>query len=262
VAGNSGQPGRTVTSKTVAILSAFAAGGAHTTSELARQINLPVSTVHRLVKELARAQALERDADLKYRPSRRLRSLIGEEAGATLQERAPFVVDDLAAALHRTVRLGVLQELEIAYITKPPGPAPTTSFSKAARVPAHATAMGKALLAYAHPLTLQIIFCQLTRYTAQTQTTVAELTDALRRIRIRGFATADRELDPSTRAVGVPVFDTGGVAIAAIDVEVDSLERSALEVVLPALTTAARCLGREIAPGGTSARPAHLPAAR
>ncbi len=263
VAGNSGQPGRTVTSKTVAILSAFTVGGALTTSELARQTNLPVSTVHRHVKELARAQALERDADCKYRPSLSLRSLIEEKADATLEERAPFVVDDLATALRRTVRLGVLHQLEIAYITKQPGSAPTTSFSKAARVPAHATAMGKALLAYARPLSLQIVSCQLTRYTPQTLTTVTELTDALHRIRVRGFATADRELDPSTRAVGVPVFDTGGAAVAGIDVQVDNLERSALEEVLPALTTAARCLGREIAPpGGSFARPAHLPAAR
>jgi DNA-binding IclR family transcriptional regulator len=263
VAGNSGERGRSVTSKTVAILSAFTVGGALTTSELARQTNLPVSTVHRLVSELARAQALERDANLKYRPSPGLRSLIGEEADATLQERAPFVVDDLAMALGGTVRLGVLHELEIAYIMKRSGPAPTTSFSKAARVPAHATAMGKALLAYAPPLSLQIIYCQLTRYTPRTLATVAELTDDLQRIRVRGFATADRELDASTCAVGVPVFDTGGAAIAGIDVQVDNLERSALEAVLPALTTAARCLGREIAPpAGTSARPAHLPAAR
>jgi DNA-binding IclR family transcriptional regulator len=263
VAGNSGQPGRTVTSKIVAILSAFTVGRALTLTELAHQTNLPVSTVYRLVSELARAQALERDADLRYRPSPGLRSLIGGKADATLQERAPFVVDDLATALRRTVRLGVPHQLEIAYITKQPGTAPTTTFSKAARVPAHATAMGKALLAYASPLSLQIIFCQLTRYTPQTLTTVAGLTDALHRIRVRGFATADRELDPSTCAVGVPVFDTGGAAIAGIDVQVDNLERSALEEVLPALTTAARCLGREIAPpGGTSARPAHLPTAR
>ncbi len=53
MAGNSGQPGRTVASKIVAILSAFTVGGALTASELARQTNLPVSTVHRLVRELA-----------------------------------------------------------------------------------------------------------------------------------------------------------------------------------------------------------------
>jgi hypothetical protein len=78
VAGNSGQPGRTVTSKIVSILCAFPVGRAFTLSELARQTNLPVSTVHRLVSELARAQALERDAGLKYRPSPGLRNLIGE----------------------------------------------------------------------------------------------------------------------------------------------------------------------------------------
>jgi len=263
VAGNSGQPGRTVTSRTVAILSAFTSGGAYTATELARQTGLPVATVHRLANELARAEALQRDADLKYRPSPGLRSLMSDEACATLQGRAPFVVDDLATALCTTVRLGMLHELEIAYITKRAGPAPTTLFSKAARVPAHATAMGKALIAYAPPSILQIIFRQLTSYTPRTLTTVAELTDALHRIRVRGFATADRELDPNTCAVGVPVFDTGGASIAGIDVQVDNLERSALEEVLPALITAARSLGREIAPpDGIFARPAHLPTAR
>jgi DNA-binding IclR family transcriptional regulator len=262
VAGNSGQPGRSVTSKTVAILSAFTRGGAHTTTELARQTGLPVSTVHRLANELTRAQALERDTDLKYRLGPSLRSLMSDQAVATLQGRAPFIVHDLATALRGTVRLGVLHELAVAYITKLPGPAPTTSFSKAARVPAHATAMGKALLAYASSSVLQMIFSQLTRYTPHTLTSVAELADTLQRIRHRGFATADRELDPSSCAVGVPVFDTGGAAIAAIDVQVDNLERSALEDVLPALTTAARCLGREIAPPTVApARPAHLPAA-
>jgi DNA-binding IclR family transcriptional regulator len=250
-------------SRTVAVLSAFTPGGAFTTTELARQTGLPVATVHRLVKELTRAEALQRDPDLKYRPSPNLRSLMSDETCVTLQGRAPFIVEDLATALRTTVHLGMLHELEIAYITKRPGPAPTTLFCKAARVPAHATAMGKALLAYVHPSILQIIFGQLTSYTPRTLATVAELTDALHRIRVRGFATADGELDPSTCAVGVPVFDTGGAAIAGIDVQVDNLERSALEGVLPALITAARCLGREIAPpGGTSDRPAHLPAAR
>jgi IclR family transcriptional regulator, acetate operon repressor len=260
VSGNSNEPGRTVTSKTVAILSAFTVGGPLTLTELAHQTNIPVSTVYRHVRELARVQALERDADHRYSPSPGLRSLIGGDATATLRGRAPLVVDDLATALRSTVRLGVLDGMEIAYITKQPGSTPTTSFSKAARVPAHATALGKAVLAYTPATIRQVISCQLTRYTPQTLTTVGELIDALHRIRVRGFATVDRELDPSACAVGVPVFGTGGAAIAAIDVQVDNLEHSALEAVLPALITAARCLGREIAPPGpTSARPTHVP---
>jgi DNA-binding IclR family transcriptional regulator len=261
VSGNSNEPGRTVTSKTVAILSAFTVGGALTLSELAHQTDIPVSTVYRHVRELARVQVLERGADRRYSPSPGLRSLIGGEATATLRGRAPLVVDDLAKALGRTVRLGVLDEMDIAYIMKQPGSTPTTSFSKFARVPAHATALGKAMLAYTPATIRQVIFCQLTRYTPQTLTTVGELIDALHRIRVRGFATVDRELDTSTCAVGVPVFGTGGAAIAGIDVQVDNLERSALEEVLPALITAARCLGREITPPGrTSARPTHVPA--
>ena len=83
VAGNSNEPGRTVTSKTVAILSAFTVGGALTLSELAHQTDIPVSTVYRHVRELARVQVLERGADRRYSPSPGLRSLIGGEANAS-----------------------------------------------------------------------------------------------------------------------------------------------------------------------------------
>ena len=49
MAGNSGDPGRTVASKVAVILAAFTAGAEHTLSQIAHQTSLPVSTVHRLL---------------------------------------------------------------------------------------------------------------------------------------------------------------------------------------------------------------------
>ena len=66
----------------------------------------------------------------------------------TLRERAPFVVEDLAASLHTTARLGVVDGLEVAYVEKKPGPEPGTLFPNPARLPLHATAVGKVLLAF------------------------------------------------------------------------------------------------------------------
>ena len=53
MAGNSAEPGRSVTSKVVAILLTFHDGNEHSLTEIARLTCLPVSTAHRLVTELA-----------------------------------------------------------------------------------------------------------------------------------------------------------------------------------------------------------------
>ena len=68
MAGNSNEPGRTVTSKLAAILVAFANGRDFTLSELAMHTNLAMSTVHRLLNDLVRTSLLERPDGITYRP--------------------------------------------------------------------------------------------------------------------------------------------------------------------------------------------------
>ena len=148
MAGNSNEPGRTVTSKLAAILVAFTNGRDYTLSELAMQTNLAVSTVHRLLSDLVRTSLIERPDGCTYRPGPTLRELPYVVKPPTLRERAPFVVEDLAASLHTTARLGIVDGLEVAYVEKKPGPEPGTLFPNPARLPLHATAIGKVLLAF------------------------------------------------------------------------------------------------------------------
>ena len=149
MAGNSGEPGRTVTSKLAAILVAFANGRDFTLSELAMHTNLAISTVHRLLTDLVRTSLLERPDGITYRPGPALHEMLPYvTAPPTLRERAPFVVEDLAMSLRATARFGIVDGLEVGYIEKAPRPEPGTLFPNAARLPLHATAMGKALLAF------------------------------------------------------------------------------------------------------------------
>ncbi len=67
MAGNSTDPGRSVTSKVTAILLAFADGGVHTLTEIAAIANLPTSTAHRLASELVAWRLLERTEERSYR---------------------------------------------------------------------------------------------------------------------------------------------------------------------------------------------------
>lgn len=256
MAGNSGEPGRTVTSKLAAILIAFTNGRDFTLSELAMHTNLAISTVHRLLNDLVRTSLLERPDGITYRPGPGLRELLPYVAGApTVHERAPFVVEDLATALRATVRCGVVDGLEVGYVDKKPRSEPGTLFPNAARLPLHATAMGKALLAFGpRPLTRLLHGCGLTRYTARTLTCPIALEHELQKARAHGFAVADGELVPGEAAVAVPVFDVHGRVVAALEVEVAHPARDAVELVLPALVTAARCLRREVVPHAERAR--------
>ena len=144
--------GRTVISKAAVILMTYLNGDVHTLTEIATATGLPLSTAHRLVRELAAWKILERTDDGDYCVGLPLR-LIGGAAGATtsLEERACMVLQDLSQALDADVRLGVLGDRDVTYIEKARGRRPVTSFAQHATVPAHATAMGKALLAFSAP---------------------------------------------------------------------------------------------------------------
>ncbi len=255
MAGNSGEPGRTVTSKLAAILTAFTTGRDHTLSELAMLTDLPVSTVHRLLNDLVRTRLLERVDGCTYRPGATLRDLPSVVRRPTLRARAPFVVEDLATSLDTTARLGVVDGLEVAYVEKSRSQ-PGTLFPNPARLPLHASAMGIALLAFGPRWLVRLVSVgDLPRYTPRTVACPRELEHALARARARGVALADREPHLGGSAVAAPVFDTQGRAVAAIEVNVVGPGPEAVERAVPALLVAARCLHRELAPRERLRRP-------
>jgi IclR family acetate operon transcriptional repressor len=259
MAGNSGEPGRTVTSKLAAILTAFTSGRDYTLSELAMQTNLAVSTVHRLLNDLVGTSLLERPDGCTYRPGPILHGLTYEMRPPTLRGRAPFVVEDLSLALHVTARLGVVDGVEVAYVEKKAGLQPGTLFPNPARLPLHATAMGKALLAFGSRSLVRLVSGgDLTRYTPRTLSCATELECAVHRVRTHGFALSEGELDPTISSLAVPVFDAWGRAVAAVEVDVAG-GPEAVELALPTLLTAARCLRRELVPAELRRRPV-LPA--
>jgi DNA-binding IclR family transcriptional regulator len=66
VAGKGSEPRRSVTSKVVAIIRSFGYGRSLTITEVAHVANLPLSTTHRLVHELAAWGILDRGDDARY----------------------------------------------------------------------------------------------------------------------------------------------------------------------------------------------------
>jgi DNA-binding IclR family transcriptional regulator len=145
------------------------------------------------------------------------------------------------------VRLGVLDGLQVAYAEKIVGHRPVSSFSISPPLPAHATAMGKALLAFSPPrLVDTLIESGLERYTPYTLTTGDRLRRALAVTRLTRVALCRWEMELGMAAIAVPIFGGGGMVVAALELRVRDL-RTDLNAMQPALIVAARCLSRELA---------------
>ena len=146
----------------------------------------------------------------------------------TLRERAPFIVDNLCEATRTTARLGVLDDLEVAYIERLPGyRAGRYVLKEAARLPVHATALGKALLAFAPSQVVRMVLTPSLQ--AYTRTATLTTQSNCHRGGLRGVT---RHGDKLRGAPGRPL--RGGRAspahadgrYAAVGVEVADLERA------------------------------------
>src|SRR4051794_15998293 len=176
---------------------------------------------------------------------------IADSCPPALRERAPCVLEDLSRVTRCRVRLGVLQDLEAAYIEKLPGPRPVSSFMPAATLPLHATALGRALLAFAPASIVEMTILRgLRAYTPHTVTAPDRFRRALGVVRTTRVAVTRFELEATTCGIAVPVFGPGGELVAAIELTVPDLGRE-VQPVIASLSIAARSLSRELS-GGTA----------
>ena len=233
--------GRSVISKVVALLDAFSPAAPELSlNELAALTGLPVSTTYRLASELVTWGGLERVEGGGYRIGLRLWE-IGSLAprGETLREVALPYMHDLYEATHENVHLAVLDGTEALYVEKLSGRrAMPVRTRRGGRLPLHATAVGKVLLAYGpESLFLEAVAAGLHRYTAHTIIAPGHLRRALTEIRRTGIAYAREELTVGTLSVASAILDADGGPLAALSVTLRS-GRGDLRRLGPAVHTA------------------------
>src|ERR671921_2256518 len=153
MAGRRSAPGRSVTSRALAVLDAFDATAPRLTlSEIAELSGTPMTTAHRLLGELTEWGALVRRTDGRYEVGRKLWDL-GLLAPVQLELRqvaAPFLLD-VHTTIRDTVHLAVRDGLSALYVDRISGRDSVPIVSQiGTRLPLHATGVGKVLLAAAH----------------------------------------------------------------------------------------------------------------
>jgi len=246
------QPGRSVTSKVLALLAAFSpADPALTLSELARRAGLPVPTAHRRVAELVSWGALERGADGRYRIGLRLWE-VGSLAprGLGLRELALPVMEDLYEVTHENVQLAVRQDLELVFVERIAGRHAVPVLTRVGgRFALHATGVGLVLLAHAPvPVQEQVLGAALERYTERTVTDPAALRRQLAGVRRAGYAVSDRQVTMDALSVAAPITGPEGV-MAAISLVV-AYDRADPVALAPLVQAAGRAISRAVARPG------------
>lgn len=184
-------------------------------SELARDLGMHKSTASRLLATLERRGLVRRIGD-RFAPGPELARLGSLAArGIDLLPAARPILARLADETRETVNLAVRQDdlaLNVHQVAASHFVGLTDWTGRT--TPLHATANGKALLAWgagAVPPSREAL-------TDRTIVTGAELQKELERTRRRGWAQAVAELEEGLNSVGAPIFDAASSCVAAVSV--------------------------------------------
>lgn len=249
MAGNAQRQGVTVASRVLSLLGAFDAEHTHLTlSDLARRAGLPLATAHRLVGELVGWGALVRTAAGSYEIGLRIWDLgLLAPVPARLRQAASPFLQDLYGATLATVHFAVRDGDQALYLDRLSGSESLQLVSRVgARLPLHATGVGKVLLAYAPEDVVAHVLANLTRVTRYTITEPDLLEAQLRSVRSEGFAETREEMSLGACSLAVPVRSRDGEVVAALGLTVSSLDRNIPQLVA-ALSVAANGIRRSIA---------------
>jgi len=199
------------------------------TSEIAKAIGIHKSTVSRILASMEQGYFVERESQSRrYVLGKRFLQLAGKVfQRMDLSQVAREPLRELAMQTKRNSNLAVLSDTSLVFIRQFEIPlmlrngAPDVRREMGDIAPVHATAIGKAVLAWLSEARVRYILAtaELTGYTRKTITDPEQLIRQLAEIRMRGFAVEEGELTATTRCVAAPVFNyaedvIGGVSVS------------------------------------------------
>ena len=190
-------------------------------AELSKRVGLHNSTTFHLVKTMVQLGYVSQLADSrKYRIGRRMFTLA---AGALdeieLVSVATPILEKLTSATGEYSHFAIRSGEQIVVVAKTAGTGIFQMVDRTGAVrPAHATALGKVLLAALSPSQLEryLETCELRKFTAKTIVEREALLREIEEVRRKGLAFDDGEFDPEARCVAVPVRDFTGRVAGAI----------------------------------------------
>lgn len=192
--------------------------------EISKQLNMGLSTVHRILATLkSRNYIIQNPKTAKYRLGIKLFEL-GCEVQSTknlIKMVRPYL-RELSRITNETANLAILEDKEVIYLdTIESSETLRTEIRQGTRTPAHCTALGKCLLAFLTDSDFEQLYRrdeQITSLTPQSISSWSELKRELNKVKEQGYALDLEEYKIGIHCVGVPIFNGKGEAIAAISI--------------------------------------------
>jgi DNA-binding IclR family transcriptional regulator len=224
-----------------------------TIRDLVLQLKLPRTTVYRILNSLQVHDMVRRDEAGAYHLGRRLLGLASHvAAGASTYDLVSYSMrhlEHLESQIGEGCKLSVIDRDGIMVLTGVQGRHQyALSVSPGQRLPVHAGAASKLLLAYLPEAEQKQWLSQpLIAFTPKTVTDPKRLASELVRIKRLGWAQDKGENAPSIQAFAAPVLDPSGKVVAAISVPfLAGTETSRMEEIRLAVIAAGKAMSASL----------------
>jgi IclR family pca regulon transcriptional regulator len=228
-----------------------------TLSEIAERVNLSRAAARRFLLTLENLGYVSLDGRNFQLTAKVLDLGYGYLSSLSLPEIAQPHLEVLASRVHESASASVLDGTDIIYIARVPiRRIMSVKINIGTRMPAHATSMGRVLLAgLATPdLKAMISNLEILKYTHNTITSKSVLLQEINKVKTQGWSINDQELEYGLRSIAVPIFNKAEEIIASINISTTAQSNSveSMEAMfLPELKLTARKISDDLA----SARP-------
>ena len=203
------------------VLELVISSGSTTLKDVQRELGLGHTVAHRILQTWTSLHYLNFDAQRKvYRAGLKL-------LWTGMRVRAALDNPDLDARLRNvmvtlgfTANVGVLDGRDVIHVARNDGRYGPFHAEVGSALPAHATSLGRLLLAYEPEASIVRRYREhaLAAFTPTTITSLPQLLDDLRQIRNQNYAFSYGMMDAASGTVAVPLRDADGRVVASMNV--------------------------------------------
>jgi IclR family pca regulon transcriptional regulator len=212
--------------KGLSVIEAF--GQSHerlTISEAARLTGLDRATARRCLLTLVDAGYASHDGKFFALTPRILRLGFAYLSATPLPRQLQFFLEELSEATQESCSAAILDGTEIVYIARASQRrVMSVGLSVGSRLPAYCASMGRVLLAALPDEQMLDILRRTDRkaLTPKTLTSLEALAEEIARVRQQGYALINEELELGLRSIAVPILDSSGRTVSALNTGVQA----------------------------------------
>ncbi len=240
--------------KAIQILSLFDSGVAELSAQdISKALSIPQSTTYNYLKVFLQNEFLQKNEKTnKFFLGFKIFKLgIFAAENISLVKIARPHLESIAARSKETTVLTVIDGVDVLCVDSVDSPKLVKlTMKKGVRLPLHAGAPSKALLAYQAPAFIDDLITgdALVKLNKNTITQPEALERELATIRCQGISTSNSEVDLGAAAISVPIFDHNGGAIASISLVglTEAIFREDNQILIDLLKAASEKISSEL----------------